>query len=235
MSDVRTANESGEVLGYAAVDQVRDRAEQYSLAEKERITTANQPVIDARCAEFGLLVERRRDLKEDLRKAPPLGDLQSRRSKARYYWAVAIVLSLAGFFFSLLTFDPYRLGLKAYLYCVGIAIVTPFLVDKFLDLWASPRLVRALATGACAAAIVRLMLLAVIRGDVLSQQMETSNAPVVVDDAPAVPDVPQQPNFYKQTLGLLRLVMALLALALEVGAGLAVFEARRLASESGED
>ena len=41
-------------------------------------------------------------------------------------------------------------------------------------------------------------------------------------------------NFYDRTLGLLRLAMALLAFAMELGAGLAVHEARRWSS-SGED
>ena len=43
-----------------------------------------------------------------------------------------------------------------------------------------------------------------------------------------------QSTFYERTLGLLRLVMALLALAMEVGAGIALYEARRW-SGTGED
>src|SRR5207244_161347 len=110
----------------------------------------------------------------------------------------------------------------------------PFLFEKLLELWSSQRLFRALTTGACTAAIVSLVLLAVIRGNVLSQQFETGKTAVLLDDTR--PEAPAQPaNFYKQTLVLLRVVMALLAIALEVGAGLALFEARRLTSTSGED
>ncbi len=231
---MRPENEDGEVLGYAAVDQVTDRAARYCRSEREQIEVGNQPAIEARRAELELQVERERELKDRLQKLPPPGDLKARRRKARYYWVVTMVLSAAGFYFSLLTFDPYRLGAKAYLYCLGIAMVTPFLVDKVLELWASPRLIRTLTTGACTAAIVSLVLLAVIRGNVLSQQLETGTTIVVFDDTrPTAPAQP--PNFYKQTLVLLRVVMALLAFALEVGAGLALFEARRLIASSGED
>ena len=77
-----------------------------------------------------------------------------------------------------------------------------------------------------------LILLAVIRGDLLSEQIGTPNAMTVVESD--APPVQTQSTFYERTLGLLRFVMALLALAMEVGAGIALYEARRW-SGTGED
>jgi von Willebrand factor type A domain len=132
----------------------------------------------------------------------------------------------------LIAFDPFRLGWKAWLYCLGIAVVNPFLLEKLLELWASPKLVKTVTTVACISALVSLILLAVIRGDLLSEQIAAPNAVTVVEtDAPPVQ---AQSTFYERTLGLLRFVMALLALAMEVGAGIALYEARRW-SETGED
>ena len=141
-------------------------------------------------------------------------------------------LAVAAFFFSLLAFDPYRLGWKNYLYCLGIAVISPFCVEKFLEAWASPRLMKTLATVACLAALSSLVLLALVRGDVLAQAARSVTSVVTFSDTPA-----SQPenNFYDRTIVLLRLLMALLALAMEIGAGLALYEARRLGASSGDD
>ncbi|PYU64741.1 MAG: hypothetical protein DMG49_25820, partial [Acidobacteria bacterium] len=53
-------------------------------------------------------------------------------------------------------------------------------------------------------------------------------------DSTATPPQPEN-TFYDRTLVLLRLLMALLALAMEIGAGLALYEARRLGAISGDD
>jgi len=167
-----------------------------------------------------------------LQRALPAGDLKDRRRKAIYYWSVTAFLAVAAFFFSLLAFDPYRLGWKSYLYCLGIAVISPFCVEKFLEAWASPRLMKALATVACLAALSSLVLLALVRGDVLAQAARSVTSVVSFSDTQ-----PLQPenDFYDRTLVLLRLLMALLALAMEIGAGLALYEARRLGASSGDD
>ena len=147
---------------------------------------------------------------------------------------MTLFLTVAGFFFSLLAFDPYRLGWKSYLYCAGIAVISPFCVEKFLEAWASPRLMKTLATLACLAALSSLVLLALVRGDVLAQAARSVAAVVTFAKTPPVPP-PAENNFYDRTLVLLRLLMALLALAMEIGAGLALYEARRLGASSGDD
>lgn len=208
------------------------KAHNYCDHETQRITLANNSKITALRAELALLNKEDKKLQERLQHALPAGDLRERRQKAIYYWSVTAFLAVAAFFFSLLAFDPYRLGWKSYLYCLGIAVISPFCVEKFLEVWASPRLMKALATIACLAALSSLVLLALVRGDVLAQAARSVTSVVSFSDTQ-----PLQPenNFYDRTLVLLRLLMALLALAMEIGAGLALYEARRLGASSGDD
>lgn len=222
----------GEQLAQEAVAHVLGHADNYCERERERISAANEPKIIALETALGNLKEEETALQDRIHRAPPIGEIRTRRRKARYYWAITALLAVAGFFFSLLAFDPYRLGWKSYLYCIGIAVVTPFCVEKFLETWSNPKLMKALAALACTAALASLVLLAVVRGDVLSQQVKTVSAVVFADGAP-IPEKPQT-DFYDKTLVLLRCVMGLLALAMEIGAGVALYEARRLGSE-GED
>jgi hypothetical protein len=222
----------GEEFGRTAVAEVLSKAHNYCDHETQRIALANNSKISALCAELARLHEEDKKLQERLQRALPAGDLKDRRRKALYYWSVTAFLAVAAFFFSLLAFDPYRLGWKSYLYCLGIAVISPFCVEKFLEVWASPRLKKALATIACLAALSSLVLLALVRGDVLAQAARSVTSVVTFSDSPA----PQaENNFYDRTLVLLRLLMALLALAMEIGAGLALYEARRLGSVSGDD
>jgi len=228
-TQVQTA---GEEFGGKAVAEVLSKAHNYCDHETQRIALANNSKIAALRAQLALLNEEDKKLQERLQCALPAGDLKERRRKAIYYWSVTAFLAVAAFFFSLLAFDPYRLGWKSYLYCSGIAVISPFCVEKFLEVWASPRLMKALATVACLAALSSLVLLALVRGDVLAQAAHNVASVVTFSDSPA----PQaENNFYDRTIVLLRLLMALLALAMEIGAGLALYEARRLGSVSGDD
>jgi hypothetical protein len=222
----------GHEIGTEAAEHGEHHAAQYCTREHQRIELTNQPKALALRAKIAALNESVRDLEERIHLAPPPSEELTRKKKSRFYWTITILLSLAGFLFSLIAFDPFRLGWKAWLYCLGIAVVTPFLLEKLLELWASPKLVKILTTVACISALVSLILLAVIRGDLLSEQVATPNAVTVVESD--APPVQTQSTFYERTLGLLRLVMALLALAMEVGAGIALYEARRW-SGTGED
>jgi hypothetical protein len=226
--------EIGQELGYAGVGSVIAKAGEYCAYEERRIALTNEPQILALQAEIALCEEEARHLEERLRQAPPPGDLRTRRRKGRYYWAVTITLAVAAFVFSLVAFDPYRLGWKSYLYSLGIAIVTPFLIEEVIERWNIARLVKCLATVACVSAILSLVFLAVVRGDLLVEQAENAQSSVVIDNAaPAQP--PAETTFYVRTLLLLRLAMVLVAIAMELGAGLALHAAWRMTSETGDD
>ena len=234
MENDRNATEIGRQLGCEGVERVVSNAARFCEYAGQEIEITNHPRVLGVRADLALLVEREDELKTRLRQAPPRGDVRSRRRKAWYYWAVTSVLTVAGFFFSLLAFAPFRLGWKGYLYCLGIAVITPFSVDKFLETWGKERLVKAITSITFTAALASLVILAVIRGDLLIEEIGNSTPVVVFNDDTPAPPAPNN-TFYDRTLVLLRLTMALLALAMELGAGLALFEARRLGMDSGEN
>ena len=234
MFDAHNQHGTGEVIGTEAAMHVDRHSESYCASERQRIETVNRPAILALRARVGLLHDETRDLEDRIKHAAPPGTVQARKRKAIFRYAIAALLTVAAFIFSVLAFDPYQLGWKAWLYCLGIAVVTPFLVDRILERWASPRLVSVLATVAGIAAIVSLILLAEIRGDLLAQQVSSAPTAVIDNGGSAPPPAPEN-TFYDRTLGLMRLVMAFLAFAIEIGAGIALHEAGQWSSMTGED
>jgi hypothetical protein len=224
----------GEAIGTEVADHLDRHSARYCASERQRIETVNRPAILALQAQVAHLRVQERDLEERMYHAIPPHAALSRKRKAIFRYLIAFLLTVAGFVFAVLAFEPYRLGWKAWLYCLGISIVTPFLVDRILDRWASDGLVNVLTTAAGVVAVGSLIALAEIRGDILAEQIKSTPSAVVEDadqDQPAAPAT----TFYDRTGGLLRLVMALLAFAIEVGSGIAVHEANHIASEGGED
>ena len=77
-------------------------------------------------------------------------------------------------------------------------------------------------------------MLAVIRGDLMAESIKNQAPVITFEDSP--PDSPTRQNdFYDQTIPLLQIVTALLALAMELGAGLALRQVWHLTSEVKED
>lgn len=222
----------GEEIGLQSMQSVIANAGAYCAYEERRISLKNQAEILALRAEFSRLLKEERDLEARLHDAPSSTERGTTRRRRVYYWAITGILTLAGFIFSLLSFDPFRYGWKSALYCCGIAVVTPFLVEKVIDLCNAKTLVKWCAIVACLAALLSLGFLAVIRGDLFGEQMKTSEAPVVVEDDPSA--TPQQNTFYETTVPLLQVVMILLAVAMELGAGLALRDAWRVSSDAPE-
>jgi len=229
------AEEMGQEIGLASTEHLLETTEKVCSHEEKRIELVNQA---RRCAlekQYQDLVVVETNLLDRLRHAPRPCDLKCRRRSALYYSVVAGVLTLAGFILTILTFDPYRLGWKSYIFCIGIAVVTPFLVEKVIEHWDSARLIKSFAAIACLAALTSLVLLAEIRGDLLTEQIKGASSTVVLDDNDPPPAQPENSTFYDRTLALLRLALASLAVAMELGAGLALREARRLAVDSLND
>jgi hypothetical protein len=185
-------------------------------------------------AEGKALLDEEKSIVEWLKREPPPGDLKSHKRKTAYYLTVAILLTLAGFVFTVFALDPFRFGLKAYLYAAGTAVVTPFLVDFVLERWLSKTAIKSLGAIACVAGLVSLILLAAIRGDLMADGVKNSNPVITFDDAEPQ-TAPTQNDFYEKTIPLLQLVMILLAGSMELGAGLAIHEVWRLSSEGTEN
>jgi len=224
---------AGEKLGAEGFDQLVERAEAVCGCERQYIELTNQPLITARKAEYASTLELDSELKARLYHAKPPHEQRARRRRIIYCWSVAAVLIVAGFILSLLTLEPYGLGLKGLFYCLGIAVVTPYLVDKTLHTLSSEKLLRVLVTISGIGALVSLMTLAVIRGELLAKHTQEDSTSVVIDGEE--PQTNQsKPSFYDDTVPLLQIVMVLLAFSMEVGAGIAMHEAQRVSANLGE-
>jgi hypothetical protein len=225
---------AAEQLGTEGVDNLVTNAERICTFKQQHIEFTNQGPIVGLKGQYDLLLAEERRLLDVLQLAPPPGDLRRLRRRAIYYWSITAILAIAGFFATLLSFEPFRLGWKAYLYCGGIAVLTPFLVERLLETKSMEKIVKALTAIAAAAALGSLMLLAVIRGDLLARQIHQDSAPaVVVDDSQPQPET--QNTFYDSTTVLLRAALLLMAFAMELGAGLVLREAWRSTPDSSQD
>jgi hypothetical protein len=234
MQSEREILDVGRQVGNEAADHIGKRAEVYCEHERQRIELSNEARINALQAEGYRLAKLERQLEERMRLAPPPGDTLSRKRKAYFYWFIGTLLTVAAFFFSLVAFGPYRLGWYGDLYCLGVAVATPFAIEVFLDAWKSKKLLKALVTIVFLAAIGGGALLAAIRGDLLSHEVQQSAPAIVIDGyAPAAPHA--QNSFYDSTHGSLRMLMLLLALAIDLGAGVAIHLALFLGTSSRED
>ena len=129
-------------LGADGVQNIVEHVERYCACEERRINLTNRGSILRSKAELSFLVQEERRLADRLRHEPPVGDLRYLLYRAVYYWTVTGALTIAGFALTILAFDPFRLGWKAWVYCLGIAIVTPFLVEKVLEHWNAEKLIR---------------------------------------------------------------------------------------------
>ena len=212
----------GSNLGIQGVEYLAQRAEEYSEYERERIALTNEPRINELKIEGTRLTKEARQLDERRSRAEPAGNAGNRRRKQWYYWTAGAILMVAAFFFSIIALGPYRLGWVGDLYCLGIAVVTPFAVEEFLTAWKSEKLLRGTVTAVFAFALIGGSLLAAIRGDLLSGQMQPATAAVTIDGESSSASQPSANNFYQSTASALRMLMLFLALAIDLGAGVAV-------------
>jgi hypothetical protein len=221
-------------VGTKAIESAEERANQYCKQEQERIALANEPKLLALRAESQILMTKANKLTERIRNAPPPGDARGRRCKAFLYACLAGAFMLSGFYFTRLTFDPFRLGIVAWVVAGGTALAAPLFLHWFLTRWNSERLIRILVTSGCLFAFTSLVLLASIRGDLLNEQVRNTNASVTFNGDSA-PVAEKESAFYRKNTGCLQLALALLAMAMEMAAGIAVFEACRYGQNSGDD
>jgi hypothetical protein len=237
MDGLNDSQTIGSQLGDEAFNHAECQGEEYRIHERQRIDAANQSKVLILKATLGMLAEDEDHLRQRIHAAPPPGDLRSRRRKAAMYWLIVAGLTIAAFVFSMLTFEPFRFGWKAWGYCLGIAIIVPFLVDRTIESWEAPgtsSFRRLLTTTACAVAITGVLLLAIIRGHLFGEQVRNVAPAVTIENESAAAPANEQ-TFYDKTGCLMQTVMALLALGMEVGTGLAAYEARRWSTAGADD
>lgn len=219
-------------LGAGGVDNLVANAERICDYQQRHIELTNQGAIVALKEEHNQLCEEERRIGALLQSAPPSGDLRRLRRRAIFCWTLTAILTLSGFAFTVLTLAPFQLGLMCWPFAVGVAVLTPFLVEKLLE--KNEVLVKVLTALATAAAVAGLMLLADVRGNLFEQQLRQSQEQaIVIDDSE--PAQPPANDFYDRSTRLLETAMLLIAFSMEVGAGLALLEARRSAPNSSED
>ncbi|HET6844926.1 MAG TPA: hypothetical protein VFK06_25065 [Candidatus Angelobacter sp.] len=221
MNQALHTEDLAEQMAMESLTGVIQKVEACCQHECQRIALVNESRIVGLRAEYAQMLLEERELVNALRHAPPCGMPEHRERPGAYTWSVVIILTIAGFIFSLIAFEPFQVGWKGYLYSLGIAVVTPYLVDKVLVRSDTRRLVRSFALIAFVAAMAGLIFLAIIRGNILAQPFTAQSAVVLFDDA-APP--PPQNDFYGATVWLLRATMVLLAVAMELGAGLALYD-----------
>lgn len=227
----------GERIGAEAFRHAELQSHEVCRRERQRIERINEPRIRELRARIASLEEEEQDLTERMRKAPPPGDQKTRRRKARGYAAVAASLVLGAIYFAAYTLAPYQLGILGWVLSLAIGIVTPFLVDHTVDVWERrdvARLKRTVTTLMCLAALAGVSVLAVVRGSILREQIKGDTPDIVFDEGGQEGTTKPQEGFYDRSAGLLELAMALISLAMEVGAGLAWVEARRWNATAGE-
>jgi len=212
-----------EVGGQGVEKLVRD-AERICAWEQRRIALENEPAVVRLQAEGAILVAEERRLTEKLALAPPPGDRRRLFWRRIYYWAVVVLLSVTGFFATQLSFAPFQLGWMSWLISAGMAALTPFLIDRLLEYPRMEPALRILTAVAAVTSLASLMLLALVRGDLLAQQIrESESQAVIMDDTQPQTQTPN--TFYDRATGLLCAALLLMAFATEVGGGLVLHAA----------
>ena len=221
-------------IGAQGVDKLVMDAERVSSYEEERIVHENAPEIVRLQAEFAIQLAEERRLNERLASAPAHGDLRRLRLRGTFCWAVVAILAVTGFFSTMLSLAPFRLGWMSWLVSAGMALLTPFLVDRLLENPGMGSVLKVLTVVAGGASLASLMLLAHIRGDILGEQIRATQAQaVVIDDTQPQQEAPN--TFYDKAVGLLSVALFLMAFATEIGGGLALHDAWRSMPDESED
>jgi hypothetical protein len=226
-------NDLGREIGIESGERIFNQAEALCGHAMAHIALTNEAAVVSLRAEYGLLVARLQELQRLLRDAPPSGGVLMRRISMVWNGAVAGFLIFAAIAFSMFAFEPFRFGQKGVLYCLGIGVVAPFLLDKVMDAWRTEWMTKWIPTLAFVAALISLMLLAVIRADIIMQALSMSSQTVIIDGN--VPANTTVTDFYARDGVLLRAVMVLLALAMEVAAGIALHRVKTMLTPSTED
>src|SRR6185437_13350943 len=193
----------GRQLGEDGVNGVVAKVEQYCTHAVRHIELENRAPMFMLRAEYAQLAKQAEALEEQLRSAPPPGDMRHHRRKKIFAWVIAGLLTITGFFLAVLTFTPFQLGWQSYPFCIGIAIVVPFLMEELFEGGRLDALIKPLTVVAVVAGIASLMLMADVRGNLLKREVETPPA-VVIDDAQPEQPAPHE-DFYRNSTDLLTL------------------------------
>jgi hypothetical protein len=207
-------------LGQDAFEKAKQQASEVVASEKLRREKFNLSEITSLQARYDSLFRRRSELLEVLRLAP-LDNPSSLLHKRWYYRIFAFTLIVAGIFFAHLALAPFGLGWEAWIVCLGIGWVAAFWTEQTLEKINCGRFLKCVCVLALLASLGGIFVMALLRGDILALYLK--NAVEVTSASADVGTV-----FYTSAIWKLQLLMALLAVAMELGSGMAMFEAGKL-------
>jgi hypothetical protein len=207
-------------LGQEAFEKAKDQASEVVSWEKVRREKANLSEIAALKARYDCLFRSREEFLEILRLAPS-GDPKSLLHRRLCYQVFALTLVITGVFFAHLALAPFGLGPEAWVLCLGIGCVAAFWTERTLDHITTEAFLKCVCVLALLASIGGLLIMALLRGDILALYLKNSIEATGDPNAAGT-------SFYTDAIWKLQLLMALLAVAMELGSGMAMFEAGKL-------
>jgi hypothetical protein len=139
-------------------------------------------------------------------RAKPAWVLEHAKTRARFSLLLFAFLILASYALMYLTFEPYEIGAKAHFASLGIILATCLMLDGFLVSFYSKKWVLLSLTGVALICLLAAHVqLGLVRGEIFRTLASGSE------------------SFYSRTSGILALALPLLALGVELTAGLTLF------------
>ena len=215
-------------LGTDAVERAAERFAQVCAYEKRRREHLNDAEIAPLRARGAILAEERTAMRRDLDRLPRESGISL--SHRIFYWTIALVFVLSGFAFGYLSLAPFGFGPVTWLCAAALGVVAAFWTDRVLDTWSGRPAMLALTSVGFVSGLACLLVLAHIRGDILMLDLQRSVAGADADALQAT--VAEATRFYATAGPRLQIFFAMLSVAMELGAGLALHEARRTDSLS---
>ncbi len=210
-------------MGRDAVEKSKEQIAELIAWEKVRHEKQNESEVKALKVRYGCCFERRKELKE-LARLGPTGSLRNLCLRRLFNISLASFLVVAGVFFAHLTLTPFGLGGEAWLFSAGLGLVAAFWTERTLEKINSETLIRCVCILALIGSLGGLLVMALLRGEILGLYLRDSFA----DGTSQLSIIGNAADFYREAIPKLQLLMALLAMSMELGSGMAMFEARRL-------
>jgi hypothetical protein len=147
-------------------------------------------------------------------------------SRRRYHMCIATLFTIAGLISSRFSLAPFGIGWEIWIFSSALALTGAFWTDVILQRFHAKRAVEIMFVAAFVASIAGLLALASLRGDIVLFLVRNA-----IDGANQSPDVPgmnpaDAAKFYAAAAHKLQWFFTLLTVAMELGAGLAIFDVR---------
>jgi hypothetical protein len=207
-------------LGQDTFEKTKEQANRAIAHETLRRNKFNLAEIASLKGQYDSLFRCRAEHLETIRLSPS-NDPRHLLHRRCYYRLFALTLILAGIFFAHLALAPFGLGWEAWVLCLGIGGVAAFWTEQTLEKIDCEPLLQCICVLALLASLGGLLVMAILRGDILALYVKST--------VETMADSPESGTaFYGQAIWKIQLLMGLLTVAVELGSGVAMFEANKL-------